>query len=120
MQKRKRTGGSSSPPRKKRKHERGGEINLVSIGESQTMNRRTRGGNVKSASLRTQYANVADNTGKVRRLEILRVVRNPSNRDYDRRGVITRGAIIETSEGQARVTSKPGQSGVVNAVLMPA
>jgi small subunit ribosomal protein S8e len=32
--------------------------------------------------------------------------------------VITKGAILQTPLGQARVTSRPGQHGVVNAVLV--
>ncbi|MFB6184110.1 MAG: 30S ribosomal protein S8e, partial [Haloarculaceae archaeon] len=43
---------------------------------------------------------------------------NPSNPNYARRNIITKGAIIETSEGRARVTSRPGQDGQVNAVLV--
>jgi len=42
----------------------------------------------------------------------------PSNREYAKRNIITKGAIIQTSEGKARVTSRPGQDGVVNAVLI--
>jgi small subunit ribosomal protein S8e len=38
--------------------------------------------------------------------------------DYDRRGVITKGAEIETSLGIARVTSRPGNDGVINAILI--
>ena len=34
------------------------------------------------------------------------------------RNIITRGATILTEIGLARVTSKPGQDGVVNAVLI--
>jgi len=64
-------------------------------------------------------ANVTDaKSGKTQKTQITRVVRNPANVDYQRRGVITKGAIIETPLGQARVTSRPGQSGVVNAVLV--
>ena len=48
----------------------------------------------------------------------MRVVKNPVNVDYDRRGVITKGAVIETSLGLARVTSRPGQDGIINAVLI--
>jgi small subunit ribosomal protein S8e len=51
-------------------------------------------------------------------VEIVRVVKNLANIDYDRRGVITKGAIIETALGPARVTSRPGQDGVINAVLV--
>ena len=50
--------------------------------------------------------------------EIVRVTANPANREYERRGVITRGATIETKLGKAKVTSKPSDDGVVNAVLM--
>ncbi|MCE4622698.1 MAG: 30S ribosomal protein S8e, partial [Desulfurococcales archaeon] len=32
--------------------------------------------------------------------------------------IIVKGAIIETTEGKAIVTSRPGQDGVVNAVLI--
>jgi len=66
------------------------------------------------------HANISDpSTGKTERVEILRVVRNPANVDYDRRGVITKGTIIETPLGTARVTSRPGQNGLVNAILIP-
>ena len=57
-------------------------------------------------------------SGKTEKVEIMRVVKNPTNIDYDRRGVITKGAVIETSLGLARVTSRPGQDGIINAVLI--
>ncbi|MEM2386259.1 MAG: 30S ribosomal protein S8e, partial [Candidatus Bathyarchaeia archaeon] len=80
---------------------------------------RRRGGNLKVRVLSEKYACVTDlKTGKTEKAEILRVVRNPANVDYDRRGVITKGTIIETSLGLARVTSRPGQNGVINAVLI--
>jgi len=118
LYKRKKSGGVKRPYRKKRRYERGGEINLTVIGEPETRIRRTRGGNIKAAIVSTNYANVVKKDGKVEKMQIIRVVRNPSNRDYDRRKVITKGTIIETPEGQAVVTSRPGQDGVVNAVLI--
>jgi len=57
-------------------------------------------------------------SGKSSKSKLLRVVRNPANVDYQRRGVITKGAIVETELGQARVTSRPGQDGVINAILL--
>ncbi|MCS6784720.1 MAG: 30S ribosomal protein S8e, partial [Candidatus Caldarchaeum sp.] len=86
-------------------------------GKPETVQRRVRGGNVKTAVVSTNFANVAVGP-VVKKLEIIRVVSNPSNRDYDRRKVITKGALIETAEGIARVTSAPGQDGTVNAVLV--
>ena len=65
------------------------------------------------------FAVVTDKTtGKSSKSKLLRVIRNPANVDYQRRGVITRGAIVETELGQARVTSRPGQDGVLNAILV--
>ncbi|MCK4434127.1 30S ribosomal protein S8e, partial [Candidatus Bathyarchaeota archaeon] len=62
---------------------------------------------------------VADpKSGKTEKVEVKRVVKNPANVDYDRRGVLTKGAIIETTIGLARVTSRPGQDGLINAVLI--
>lgn len=72
---------------------------------------------MKVKLLKGKYACVTNpKTGKTEKVEIQRVVKNPANVDYDRRGVITKGAIIETPAGLARVTSRPGQDGVINAV----
>jgi len=51
-------------------------------------------------------------------LFLVKVLENPTNSDYQRRGVITKGAILETEDGKCRVVSKPGQHGIVNAVLI--
>ena len=118
LHKRKRTGGVKVPYRKKRRYERGGEIHLVTLGEFEARPRRARGGNTKVGVVSANFANVVMKDGTVKKLQITRVVRNPSNRDYDRRKVITKGTVIETPEGTAVVTSRPGQDGVINAVLI--
>ena len=46
------------------------------------------------------------------------MLENATNNDYKRRGIITKGAILETQEGKCRVVSKPGQNGIVNAILL--
>ena len=80
---------------------------------------RVRGGNVKVRARRVAYAVVSDpKTGVSRKARILAVVDTPANREYARRGIIVKGAIIDTEVGRARVTSRPGQDGVVNAVLI--
>jgi small subunit ribosomal protein S8e len=90
------------------------------LGERKLKVIRRRGGNLKTRALSENQVNVSDPaTGKTEKTEILRVVRNPANIDYNRRGVITRGTIIETERGPARVTSRPGQQGLINATLMP-
>ena len=80
---------------------------------------RVRGGNLKVRLKKAETVQVADpKTGKTVKATLLRVVRNPSNIEYSRRGVITKGTIIETSVGLAKVTSRPSQNGVLNAVLL--
>ena len=32
--------------------------------------------------------------------------------------MITKGAILETEDGKCKVVSRPGQSGVINAILV--
>jgi len=65
------------------------------------------------------YANVADpQTGKVKKVKIKAVKENKANRHFTRMNVITKGAVIDTELGPARVTSRPNQEGVVNAVLL--
>jgi len=72
---------------------------------------------VSSGVIFTNVANVSNPKGKATNSKILRVKKSPANKDYERRGVITKGAIIETEAGEAVVTSRPTDDGVVNAVL---
>ncbi|RJS85099.1 30S ribosomal protein S8e [Candidatus Bathyarchaeota archaeon] len=119
LHKRKPTGGKRHIYRKRRRFERGSFPTETTIGEFRTKLDRRRGGNVKVRLLSTKWVNVSDpETGETKKVEILRVIKNPANVDYDRRNVITKGAILETSFGRVRVTSRPGQSGVLNAILI--
>ncbi|QOJ79776.1 30S ribosomal protein S8e [Infirmifilum lucidum] len=80
---------------------------------------RVRGGNVKVKIKTASEANVyIPSQKKTVKAKVLKVIDNPSNRDLAKRGVVTRGAIIQTEVGKAVVTSRPGQDGVVNAVLV--
>ena len=80
---------------------------------------RVRGGNHKVRLRYATYANVADpETKTVKKVRILAVVETPANPNYARMNIITKGTIIETELGRAIVTSRPGQDGVVNAVLI--
>jgi len=119
LRKRKRTGGRKRVYRVKRNYEKGGFPAETILGETKRRNSRGYGGNIKTRVLSDKYASVTDpKSGKTEKTEILRVVKNKANVDYDRRGVITKGAEIETNLGLARVTSRPGGDGVINAVLI--
>ncbi|MGB9675624.1 MAG: 30S ribosomal protein S8e [Candidatus Bathyarchaeales archaeon] len=119
LHKKKPSGGRKRAYRGKRKFEQGRFPAETLLGEPKKKIERGRGSTIKIKVLSEKYACVTDlKTGKTEKAEILRVVRNPSNVDYDRRGVITKGAIIETALGMARVSSRPGQNGVINATLI--
>lgn len=120
LHKRKASGGRKRRYRTKRRYEKGAFPAETTHGETKKKTDRRRGGNLKIRILSTNQVNVSNpSTGKTEKVEILRVVRNPANVDYNRRGVITKGTIIETQIGPARVTSRPGQHGLVNAILTP-
>jgi len=117
--KRKPTGGTKKAWRGKRAFEAGAEPTETTLGPVKQRWVGTRGGGIKVRIAVADWAVVTDkSTGKSSKSKLLRVVRNPANVDYQRRGVITKGAIVETELGQARVTSRPGQHGVINAILL--
>jgi len=105
--------------RKKRRYELGREQTETIAGKTKSKIIRVRGGNVKVRLYKAEYANVIDpKTKKSGKVKILSVVENKANPHYVRRNIITKGAVIKTKLGEARVTSRPGQDGVVNAVLL--
>jgi small subunit ribosomal protein S8e len=117
--KRKITGGRKRPYRGKRVFEMGREAVETELGDITQKTVRGKGGQMKRKLLKEEYANVADpSSRRTERVKIIRVLRNPVNVDYDRRDIITRSTIIVTDLGEAVVTSRTGQDGVINAVLV--
>jgi small subunit ribosomal protein S8e len=114
---RRRTGGRRRPKRDKRKHELGSEPTETQVGDQKLKTVDVRGTEQKVRAITTDTASVATDDGAVS-AEITNVAENPADPNYARRNIITRGAIIETSEGSAKVTSRPGQDGQVNAILL--
>jgi len=114
---RKRTGGRRRPSRNKRRHQLGREPAETTVGEPRLRTVDRRGNGTKTRALSTNVAQVATD-GETVTADIENVAENPANTNYARRNIITKGAVIETSEGRARVTSRPGQSGQVSAVLL--
>ena len=112
-----RTGGRRRPKRDRRKHELGSEPTETQVGDTELKTVDARGGQTKVRAIRSDQASVAAG-GEVVATEITDVVENPADPNYARRNIITRGAIVETSEGQAKVTSRPGQDGQINAVRL--
>ncbi|GAB3674987.1 30S ribosomal protein S8e [Halopiger thermotolerans] len=114
---RKRTGGRLKNVRKRRKDELGRLPTETQVGEPRFRTIDVHGNGTKTRALATDIASV-NKGGETVSAEIEDVVENEANPNYVRRNIITKGAVIETSEGRARVTSRPGQTGQVNAVLL--
>ena len=112
------TGGRRVPLRIRRKYEIDRYPNEAVTGAQMTITRRVRGNNKKTALKSIDFVNLSTGDSKVKKTKILKVLENSTNNDYQRRGIITKGAILETQEGKCKVVSKPGQTGIVNAVLL--
>lgn len=114
---RKRTGGRLKHFRNRRKDELGRQPTETQVGEPRFRTVDARGNQEKVRALATNVANVTDG-GETVAAEITDVVENEANPNYVRRNIITKGAVLETSEGRVRVTSRPGQDGQINGVLV--
>ena len=117
--KRKPTGGRLTLSRKKRRYEIGKEPVFTFVGSEKRQVSRVRGANVKVRLLKAEFANVVDpDTNKTQKDKIINVTESLSNPNYVQRNIVTKGAVIQTELGPAKVTSRPGQDGSINATLM--
>ena len=116
---RKITGGRRRPAQMKRRTEIGLAPADTHIGIDRKKIVRTVGGNTKVRSMRAALANVTNlANGETKKVKIEKVEENGANPNYVRRNLLTKGAIIRTEIGRARIMSRPGQDGVINAVLI--
>jgi len=117
--KRKNTGGRYKNSFSKKKAHNGSEPVLTKIGSLKLKILRVLGGNKKAKTMFVEEVNVADAKGKVSKDVVVNVVDNTANRNYIRRNIITKGAVVELKSGKkAKITSRPGQGKVLNAVLV--
>jgi small subunit ribosomal protein S8e len=115
---RKKTGGLIHLARKKRLAELGRMPVMTRIGAEKRELVKVKGGSYKSKTFAVEYANILDKkTNQTKRIKILDVVSNPASADFVRMKILTRGAVIKTELGNARVLSRPSH-GVVNAILV--
>ncbi|MEM0467145.1 MAG: 30S ribosomal protein S8e [Candidatus Thermoplasmatota archaeon] len=113
------TGRRLRPARSKRKFEIGREPHLTTLGTPKRKFDRTRGNHQKIRMLTSNIAYVVNpKTGKTEKTDIITVVENKANIHYVRRNIINKGAIINTKLGKAKVTSRPGQTGTIHAILL--
>lgn len=116
--KRKAKGGLYKGYKKKRKYELGREPTQTKVGEIRKRSKKIMGGNKKTFLLSSNFVNLVDNEGKHIKAKIKTIVENKANRHFVRRNILTKGAIVDTDKGKARITSRPGQSGSLSGVLI--
>lgn len=116
---RKKTGGKIHIARKKRKFELGSLPMLTKIGKEQRKIVKTKGGSYKVKAPSVEFVNVLDqSTNEMKKVKILHILENKANPHLVRRGIITKGAVVKTEIGNVRITSRPSQHGVVNAIIL--
>ncbi|GIU69886.1 MAG: 30S ribosomal protein S8e [Candidatus Woesearchaeota archaeon] len=104
---------------KKRQSLIGRQPAYTKIGEKRIQKIRTRGGGQKNRALLINKVNLYDPTTKKHYVaEIKNVIDNTADKNFIRRKIMTKGAIIETSMGNAKITNRPGQDGIINAILI--
>ena len=116
---RKPSGGRLIFSKGKRRFEIGTEKQFTKISTQSLKKYRVFGGGIKVRMLSAEFANVLDKkTNKVVKTKILGVKTNPADPNYVQRSIVNKGATIKTELGDAIITSRPGQDGAVNAVLL--
>lgn len=119
------TKGSGNGKRKiksrdKKRSEIGNYFSATRMSEENVMRGvRRRGGRPAKVLKRAGFANVLSN-GAVKKARIRGVLESGDNRNFARQNIITKGTIINTELGKAKVTNRPGRDGVVNAKLVGA
>jgi|SRR3989338_6025751 len=116
---RKPSGGRYKDNTKKKQQNLGRDPRFTKIGAIRVKTIRERSGSTKFVLFGTNKANVYNpKTKKYQQVTIKTIVENPANRHFVRRNILTKGSIIETDAGKAKVLSRPGQEGMVNAILI--
>ncbi len=117
--KRKYTGKKYKHFHKKRKRNLERPSIETQIGGEKKKKQRTLGGNYKLKLFSSNFINVTDlNTNKTSKVKILKFESNAASKDINRRHVLTKGAIIETELGRVKISSRPGQHGILNGILI--
>lgn len=113
------TGARYISARGKRKYEKGRLPTMTRLGEARKKLLRIRGGKMNSVLQQADTINLLDpKTRKYSKVKIKNVIESPANRHFIRRNILTKGTVVETEKGKAKITNRPGQEGSINAVLV--
>jgi small subunit ribosomal protein S8e len=115
--KRKITGKKYVKSRKKKSFEHTNQKRTVKLGEENKRIRKVLGGNKKTVLLNANQINIKKGN-KTQKVIIKNVLKTPSNRFFARQNILTKGTIVETDLGKAKITNRPSQDGSVNGILI--
>lgn len=104
---------------KKKKSKFGRNPIETKIGEHKVKSIRIRGDNTKVKAYSVNkivVTNPKDHTSKIGTIK--GVISNKASVDLQRRNIITKGAIVNTDLGKVKITTRPGQVGQVNGILL--
>ena len=117
LSRRTKSGARLKKHHEKRKAELGRPEAQTIIGEKRIKSIRTRGANQKVRAYRLEECNLSDPaTGKSEKVKIIDVETNAANKEFTRRKIMTKGALIRTEKGFAIITNRPGQEGFISAI----
>ena len=116
---RKVTGGRYKGKVVKKLSQIAGAATLTKLGKDTKRKEKGRGGNPKTRLVSAETVNLFDpKKKKYVKAKIKLITENAASRHFVTRNIITKGTIVETEHGKARITSRPGQEGTLNAVLI--
>ena len=95
-----------------------GRPTLTTLGERKVTYARMHAGKYKAKLLKASMANLYDPKAKSFKQVKIKAVVEGANPHFVRSNILTKGAVVETDAGRARITSRPGQEATVNAVLV--
>jgi small subunit ribosomal protein S8e len=117
--KRKITGSKYKSLRKKKQFWLGRDPTSTKLGEKKIKQVRMMAGKQKKITLSNNIVNIIDpKTKKSKKVKITNVLENVANRHFVRRNILTKGTIVETELGKAKITNRPGQEATLNAILI--
>lgn len=114
---RKISGGKYHASRKSRLYDKQTQETIVTLGETKSKSIRSRGGHYTKILLKSNKINISDGK-KIKKTDITNVIETPQNKFWARQNRLTKGAIVETPMGKARITNRPAREGMINAVLI--
>ncbi len=119
LQPKRKASGGRYKPQAKRSSNVARNPTATKLAETKRKSIRSRGGNKKTVQLTTNKINVTNpKTKKTKVTTIKTALENSANRNFVKRNILTKGAIVDTELGKAKITSRPGQEGTLNGVLV--